>query len=142
MRDENSNFPQARSHASPAREIELKLEVPLRSLGRERLEAAGERTCQGRQCPSSPRHDPVGMALSNVQEGKRSRPVDGRQGTRKSLIVAMARKLMMKPIFSNFGVYLRWVGGGKSAAKNIFRRNVILRDDTQSQYLPAVSSQK
>ena len=32
MRDENSNFPQAVSHGSPAREIELKLEVPLRSL--------------------------------------------------------------------------------------------------------------
>jgi integrase/recombinase XerD len=42
---------------------------------KDRHEAAGERTCQGRQCPSSPRHDPVGMALSNVPEGKRSRPV-------------------------------------------------------------------
>ena len=75
MRDENSNFPQARSHASPAREIELKLEVPLRSLGRERLEAAGERTCQGRQCPSSPRHDPVGIATSPIErcETNRSR---------------------------------------------------------------------
>ena len=44
-----------------------------RGTGRERFETPGEGTCSGRQRPSAARHDPTGMALSDVPEGKRSR---------------------------------------------------------------------
>ena len=57
----------------------------------------------GPAMPELPRHDPVGMALSIMfQKGSalaqwyRARTVDARQGTRKSLIVAMARKLLIE----------------------------------------------
>ena len=36
-------------------------------------ETAGEGTCSSRQRPSAARHDPTGVALSDVPEGKRSR---------------------------------------------------------------------
>ena len=56
---------------------------------------------QSRQRPGPPRHDPTRLALSNVSEGERARIVvsrphaDSRRGTRKTMIVALARKLII-----------------------------------------------
>jgi len=70
--------------------------------GRERREAAGTRACQSRQRPGPPRHGPAGLALSVVSEGERTGPVVPGPplpiavlGTRKTMIVALARKLLI-----------------------------------------------
>jgi len=48
-----------------------------------------------------PRHDPTRLALSDVQKGSalalwyRARTADSRIGTRKTMIVALARKLVI-----------------------------------------------
>ena len=73
-----------------------------RLAGRERRPTAREGAGQGRQCPGAPRHDPVGVALSDVPEGQRTgamvpagAPPIAARGTRKTMIVALARKLLV-----------------------------------------------
>jgi len=66
-----------------------------------RRPAAGEGAGQGGQRPRAPRHDPVGMALPDVPEGSalaqwyRRKTTDGRGTIRKTMIVALARKLLV-----------------------------------------------
>ena len=53
------------------------------------------------QCASTARNDPAGLALPQVSKGQqlaqwfRARAADGRRGTRKTMIVALARKLLI-----------------------------------------------
>jgi transposase len=54
-----------------------------------------------RQRPCPPRHDPTGLAFSDLSKGQRlakwfrERTADGRSTTRKTMIVALARKLLI-----------------------------------------------
>ena len=62
-------------------------------------QAAGERARQGRQRAGAPWHDPAGVAISLFQKDSalarwyRARTEGARGGMRKTLIVALARKL-------------------------------------------------
>ena len=81
--------PQERSHAmvqllarirnplaKPARSTGRRsLRRSHRLTGRERPQAAGEGTRQSRQRPRPPRHDPTRLAVLDVPEGKRARPM-------------------------------------------------------------------
>jgi transposase len=46
-----------------------------RIAGRERQPAAGKGSGPGWQCPGAPRHDPIGLALSDVPDGQRTGPL-------------------------------------------------------------------
>jgi transposase len=63
--------------------------------------AAGTRARQSRQRSGPPRHDPTRLALSAVSEDSalalwyQARTADNRADTRKTMIVALARKLLI-----------------------------------------------
>src|SRR5271167_110408 len=72
-----------------------------RRAGRKRRETARTRARQSRQRPGPPRHDPTRLALSAISEGECAGTVvpgphaDSRIGMRKTMIVALARKLVI-----------------------------------------------
>ena len=69
--------------------------------GRKRQKVAREGTCASGECAGGPRHDSIRLALSLFQKdsalarGYRARTADGHNSFRKTMIVALARKLLI-----------------------------------------------